>query len=361
MSAVIIVILLTTFLCWLDSKNNNNKGLVISAVIISIYGGLRFGYGSDYTSYLMVYDQLSSYSIKDDFSYIRTEIGWNLLNVLCHPIGFFGMIIITTTFETIVIYRFIGKYVDSKYHWFANICYTFNTSMMLVGFSMMRQFLAMCIVLLAVDFVIRKKWFFAIPIVAFAGLFHASAFVFIPVCFVGYLGEKKISESWMFFLSFVIILFYFLGGPVLKLLLPDMLTLDAFEDYGESYVKYGGEGVSMFSIARIYGALLFIFLMTQFGKFSLNERCISLIYSVGVLLGSLVSVNTMAGRINMYFSVVGIAALPFIIKYLKDASVKVVFVSVYIIFLMYRFVVFFNTPIWESFLHYHTIFEQPWQ
>lgn len=361
MSAAIIVILLTTFFCWQDSKSKNNKGLIISAIIIAVYGGFRFGYGSDYPSYLMIYDQLSSYSIKDDFSYIRTEIGWNLLNVLCHPIGFFGMIILITSFETIVIYRFIGKYVDYKYHWFASICYTLNTEMMLLGFSMMRQFLAMCIVLLAVDYVIKKKWFIAIPIVAFAGLFHNSAYIFIPVCFLGYLGEKKISESWIIVLSFIIILFYFLGGPILKLLLPDILAMDAFEEYGESYVKYGGDGVSMFSIARIYIALLFIFLMTQFGKFNLNERIISLIYGVGVLLGSLIAVNAMAGRINMYFSSVGIVALPFIIKYLKDTSMKVVFVFVYIIFLMYRFVVFFNTPIWESFLHYHTILEHPWR
>lgn len=361
MSAAIIVILLTTFFCWQDSKSKNNKGLIVSAIIISVYGGLRFGYGSDYPSYMMVYNQLSSYSITDNFSYIRTEIGWNLLNVICQPIGFFGMVIVITTFETIVIYRFIGKYVDPKYHWFANICYTFNTSMMLLGFSMMRQFMAMCIVLLAIDYVIKKKWLIAIPIVAIAGLFHSSAYVFIPVCFIGYLGEKKLSESWIAVLSFIIVLFYFFGGPILELILPNMLVLDAFEEYGESYVKYGGEGVSMFSISRIYVVLLFIFLMTQIGKFDLNERNLSLIYSVSVLLGSLISVNAMAGRVNMYFSVIGIVALSFIIKYLKDTSMKVAFVSVYIIFLMYRFVVFFNTPIWESFLHYHTIFEQPWQ
>lgn len=362
MSAAIFVIILTTLFCYYDSrKKNSNKGLIFSAIIVTVFGGLRYGYGSDYPSYFRLFQTLSTYELADSFSDIRTELGWNLLNVLCNSIGFFGMVIVLTTFETIVVYRFIGRYVNPKYYWLANICYTFNTNMMLLGFSMMRQFLAMCIFLIAVDFIVKKKWIIAILITIFAGLFHYSAFILIPFCFVGYIGEKEKNTFWLQTLFFFILGFYFFGGPLFEIIMPDLFSIDVFEDYGDVYGNDKIENVSMFSIARIYEALLFICLMLNYLKLNTKEKDLSLLYSMSVLLGGLVSVNAMAGRIILYFSIIGVAVIPYIVQYFKDNLLKISFVLVYFIFLLYRFVVFFNTPIWESFKQYHTIFEHSWQ
>ena len=359
MSVALFVVFLTTFFCLTDQKSNSNRGLILSALVIIIYGGLRYGYGSDYPSYLRGFLELTSYSFSDDLSNIRTEVGWNYLNILCQPIGFFGMIIVLTIFETIVIYRFIGKYVAPKYHWIANICYTLNTNMMLLGFSMMRQFLAMCLFLLAIDYIIKKKWFIAVIIVLIAGLFHVTAFVLIPFCFVGYLGEIKKNNTWPSFFTLFILFMYFFGGPIFENILPDVLKLDVFNDYGD---ELGNEDrKSMFSLARVYEAGLFVSLMFVYRRLNSTERSLGLLYSASYLLASLITIVSLAGRINLYFGLVGLAAIPFIIKYLSDKRVRIGFLSLYIVFLFYRFIVFFNEPIWESFVHYYTILEQPWQ
>ena len=359
MSAALFVIFITTLFCYTDTKSKSNKGLILSALVVMVFGGLRYGYGSDYPSYLRGFLELMNYSFGDDFSSIRTEIGWNYINVLCQPIGFFGMVFILTAFETIVIYRFIGKYVAPQYHWIANICYTLNTNMMLLGFSMMRQFLAMCIILLAIDNIIKKKWIIAIIVVFIAGLFHATAFILIPFCFVGYLGDIKDNRKWIPFFAIFVLFMYFFGGLVFESLLPNVLTLAVFNDYGDELGN--DDGKSMFSIARIYEAGLFTSLMLVYNRHSASERCLDLLNSVGYLLASLITIVSLAGRISLYFGLVGIAVIPSIIKYISNKQIRFGFVAVYIVFLLYRFVVFFNEPIWESYVNYHTVFEQPWQ
>jgi len=355
----IIVILVTTFLCSLDVKKKDNRGLILSALVVIVFGGLRYGYGSDYPSYLRIFQQLSSFTLSEDLTDIRTEIGWNVLNVLCQPIGFFGMVILLTVFETVVIYRFIGKYVNYKYHWLANICYTLNTELMLLGFSMMRQFLAMCIFLIAIDFIIKRKWIIAVAITMLGGLFHASSFVLIPFCFVGYVNDKTIGKIGIFLLSLFFIFMYFFGGSIIESFIPDLRVLETVNEYVEEYANDGS--TSMFSLSRIYGVLVFIFVMIYYRYFNREEKQLSLLYSASILLGGLISIISMAGRINLYFTLVGIVVIPFVIKYLKDKAIRIGFISVYIVFLLYRFNVFFNTPIWSSYVHYHTILEQPWQ
>ena len=83
--------------------------------------------------------QVNAYAISDNYEnldFVRTEIGWTFLCWIFQPIGFFGMIIVLTIFEYIVIYRLIKKYIPKDWYWFSVLIFTLNTNNMLVfGFA----------------------------------------------------------------------------------------------------------------------------------------------------------------------------------------------------------------------------------
>lgn len=71
-------------------------------------------------------------------------------------IRLFSLVIVLTAFEISVYYWFIKKYIPKEWYWFAVFIYVFNPNFMLTQSSMMRQTLAMCIVLLSIPYIYKK-------------------------------------------------------------------------------------------------------------------------------------------------------------------------------------------------------------
>src|SRR5690606_31529927 len=129
-------------------------GLEVAFILLTIFMSIRFNFGNDYSSYLDLFIEIGRYKNLD---FVQTEIGWTFLNWIFQPIGFFGMIIVLTSFQYAIIYRLIKNYVPKDWYWFSVLIFTLNTGYMLVFGSMMRQFLAICIFVLAVDFIIKRR------------------------------------------------------------------------------------------------------------------------------------------------------------------------------------------------------------
>lgn len=72
-------------------------------------------------------------------------------------IRLFSLVIVLTAFEISVYYWFIKKYIPKEWYWFAVFIYVFNPNFMLTQSSMMRQTLAMCIVLLSIPYIYKKR------------------------------------------------------------------------------------------------------------------------------------------------------------------------------------------------------------
>ena len=75
--------------------------------------------------------------------------------------------------------------------------------------SMMRQTLAMCIVLLSIPYIYKKKVIIAALFILFASLFHSSAKILLPIVFLGFvnwrMGKKGVIIGVVLF--FAILLF----------------------------------------------------------------------------------------------------------------------------------------------------------
>ena len=89
------------------------------------------------------------------------------------------------------------------------------------------------------------------------------------------------------------------------------------------------------------------------------------LYLIGLLFGMLAFYFSMITRLQMYFDIFSVVAIPAIMEhYIRNASGKWrKLINLYLfpglIFAIYlaRYYTFFTNPMWESFNTYHTIFE----
>lgn len=361
MYAAIVVIIVTVILSYLDKSKKNNNGLILSFIIITIFGSIRYYYGSDYPSYLRDFNILKEYNFEDDLSIIRTELGWNMMNIIFKSYGFFAFVIFTTVIEQLIVFLFIKKYVNYSYHWLAVLCYTLNVNLMLLGFSMMRQFFAMCLFLVSMHFAIQRKWLFSILIIVVAFYFHKSAIILFPLCFAGYYSSKINRKKLK--LTLISILFvFFLGGVLFGgLLNPIFSIFESISEYSMYTTDGSGENQNTLTIPRLFEAFVLVLMFYYFSKYNAHEKSVQLIYATNYIFTGFITVGPIIGRMGLYPSLLGIAAIPYLAAKIDNKKLKVTFIVLYIAYLLVRFVVFFNTPIWKSYIEYHTIFETSWE
>lgn len=118
------------------------------------------------------------------------ESGYVVTNWLCSFVGlpFHGFLVIYAAFYAVSVGHFINKYAESPWLSFSLLTALgwFDYS-----FGILRQTIAMCILLYSVDYILQKKAVPAILLVLLAAFFHRAALVFIPVVFAGWLPINR--------------------------------------------------------------------------------------------------------------------------------------------------------------------------
>ena len=138
MALYLFIVFVAVALALLDSKKESG-GLKAAFVLITIFLGIRYMYGSDYPAYLDLFKQYNTdgipiWDIKGMLeSDIYGELGWQILNKLFKPFGYFGLIMALSVFENIVIYKMVKEYVPSRWYWLAIVVYMLNTRLFLIG------------------------------------------------------------------------------------------------------------------------------------------------------------------------------------------------------------------------------------
>ena len=166
---------------------NKEKGLKYAFFLVTLFLAIRYGWGNDYMNYLRDYNSYTVYSfnlfdIESSMNVQRhREWLWLVVNRLFDKsgLGFFGMVILFTIFESWSIYRLVEKYVNPNYFWAAILFWVLSKSFC-INASMMRQFLCICIYLNVVDLMIekRKKGFLiCFLIIIFVGSFIHRSFL----------------------------------------------------------------------------------------------------------------------------------------------------------------------------------------
>ena len=198
-------------------------------VLLAIILGIRYGYGNDFFSYKYMFD----HGYPEGGFADEVEPGWHILMRLFKPFGFSCLVFFLTAIEHIMLFDIIRRYVPPQYYWLAVCIYVFNPDYMLIGLSMMRQFLVQLIGLYAVGFAIKKKIipFFAIVMMGF--FIHKVALLFLPLFLLSYIRTSK----WLIFVG-VFVAFYIVINNMLTIIETISQNIQATDmKYAQSYLN----------------------------------------------------------------------------------------------------------------------------
>ena len=332
-----------------ESLSRRKKACYLAAAfgIMLFFSAMRdVSVGTDTKHYLQIYEWLNQ---SDTFG--RYEPGFALLNIFVgRYLGDFQWVIVLSSIIMIVPYA-IYIYKESEDVVFSTIIFFFYY---FISFStMMRQGMAMGIVMLALLCYKRKKRLLFILLVLLASTFHSSAWfaLIIPIF-------SKLRYS---FISFVLCA----GSAYLLGRLNFFRDLMSNLEFDSSYIgETGAGGTNALMLSCITLAMLATFYwvggssdtghvqIIDFRKFeSYNfEILMTILYTVFQI--TTISIPVMA-RVSDYYSAGFLTLVPN--KLARDANGReklIVYTVLILIFCIYQYIVFTYRPLWGGFVPY---------
>lgn len=244
-----------------NQKNGRQMFLIGAAVFMTLFYGLRgWGVGSDTYSYVLMFQEDGSQSLKNLWQYMWEQKSpayvlceWLFYKILPSPQLW---LIATSAFFFFVFSRFIGKYSFDpyfSYFIFFTIFGTFQT-------TGMRQSCAMAVLMLAFDQIQKRKLIPYLLWVWLAYLFHKSSVVFLPFYFV---CRRKVTKFDIPILLAAVVLIYGNRATIFD-------YIKAFTSYDYFEQLNHGEPVN-FSI-MIYAATLLSLLLCIFMRMTKEDE-----------------------------------------------------------------------------------------
>lgn len=338
------------------------RGLEIAFTLIILLSGFRYNFGADYMNYLQMFKEVAAYP---DLNYIfhlydtpfdkpgGTELGWVLLCWLFKPFGFNTFVFFTSVITNIVYYRFIKSYVSRKWYWLALFVYMFDTNLFFVPLSMMRQSLAMVVFVYSFKYIVDKKNIQALLLVLLASMFHQSALVLIPFAFLGFLSRVNGKITSIAYVMFFLLL---LGTKDLTSnIIMSALSLSSFEAYAGYFTKM--EAADAFGLG--FASRLVTFFIPFLFYYSdesqrFPNRLSTLMSGMSFLIAPFTLIMGFLGRIDYYFSIYNIVAIPLLFGWFKKGIICYGLIIIYIAYTLYSYNQFFKIPDWITFTHYQT-------
>lgn len=275
----------------------NLYDIYIYILIFLVASAFRYNIGTDFIHYRFAYTYMSNGFYP---TWMNFEPGFIFLNEFL--ILFFDhsqTIIIVTSFITIGLFFFIFKKYSTDALQSIFLFYTLYFYFM--SFNLVRQFLAIGIILLAFQMLLQKRKTLYFALVLVASMFHTTSLVVIPFFFF-----QKVNMS----ISKIVLALVALIGLYTPFL---NLFLSLFPKY-ENYV-YSEGGTSILNIAFIILELcMFLYIkytkrVDEVSKYYLN---VFLAAAVSALFVSALSVRILYfARLSYYFYAICLLAVPY--------------------------------------------------
>lgn len=349
-----IIAIFAVFLAYQSSKEKKHSYCLLMAfILLTLFLSLGYYWGNDVTTYeewyqSFVSSEVSWWDFSNYDSFTQHDYGFILINLLCKPFGFWGMRAIIFVFENAIIYNFVKKHVDKKYYWLAIFIYVFNPNFWVLGSSMMRQWLAMCIVLYGTEFLLKKRYVAFTLFVFIASSIHSSALIclsFIPLFNV---QKKPTTTKVVFFISLIVL--YWIFSPIF------IGYVEFFLKAEELYLGYtetqGSFGITSVGRLLLYTVLLFYAVKTKQRDSFFNW--IVMLYS---LILPLLSLGELSSRLGYYFSLFTLGVYPLHMNNTQlPQKTRYIVIAIVCAYLIYSFIIFFQSPTYSRYFGtYHTI------
>lgn len=351
-----IVSIIAILLAYRARFERYQKALPWAFVIITIFLSLGYMWGNDVPTYELWFWNFTEYKPFDFDSIVilsdKSEYGYVLINQLCKPIGFWGMRAVLFAFENYVIYQLVKRTVPREYYWLALFVYTFNPYFMILSSSMMRQWLAMCIVILGFLYLEKRRWILYIALVLLASTIHRSSIICLPLVVLPYI-TYKFKKSHLILIIPALAAYYVFSGYVVQYVVGWLMTEDMYTNYTDSMYS---SGVGIMAILHL---LIYVFMFANISQIDKEKRIyIAVLICFGLIL-PLYNFSGLASRLGFYFTVFTICAYPLFFKQSQlDKSYKTALIIAVIVVILYSNILFYADPVWlYHFGKYTTLFK----
>lgn len=336
---------------------NRSVFLKLAFILITVFLSLGYNWGPDVHTYQTFFNIYNSSGVEAfDFSnyYLineKAEYGYVLINQLCNSIGFWWMRALLFCFENYVIYLLIKRIVSREYYWLAIFIYVADVNFMILSSSMMRQWLAMCIVVLAFLLLEKRKWFIYVVLILLATSIHKSSLMCLPLVFLPKItyNYKQTTLLWLIPAFLVYSIF---SSFLVQYVAEWLETEDVYSNYTSS--EYSS-GVGVVSIVQFL-VFIFMFLNVRFVENS-KRLYITVLLAFGLIL-PFYNYTGLASRLGYYFTIFTIGAYPLFLKQVKvERIVKLLFSTLFVAIILYNSFIFWTNPMWLAYyLDYKTLF-----
>ena len=239
--ALLVALVLVTALLMHGYREGNKKYVIVACLLLFAVYGLRdtFVIGGDTTSsYLHMFERMANRSWNDVLSTSGGENkGFYLLAKAFHQLsgGDYQLFVTTIAgFVTIcfgnLLYRYSPNPLQSILYHFGLLYFTFY-------FSVLKQSLAMAVLMLAFDCLMRGKTLKYFLLVLIAAQFHFPAYVFL---LAWPMSKLQIGRNYLYFLAIMLALTYLLRNQIINLM------LNTYKDLEDSTSNVDISGITFF-------------------------------------------------------------------------------------------------------------------
>lgn len=354
-----IILAGAVILALIGSMQRSKHIIWIAFMLLFAFAAPRYMFGNDYANYYQIHTRI----IHGGYSPYDGEYLFTLLNMLSPT--FFVLIAVSSAFFLFGVQRLLLKNLPIRYVWLGVYIFLFNPYLFLMNLSALRQCLAMVCLIFAVEAACRKKLLLYLIMVSVGALFHKSAWLLIPVYIL--VNDRPV-KAWMCWLILAAVL---IVVTAVDLDAPLLWVAELFDD--PNYLYHVQNDLQNSLRATLLTGIYFIYVLYNLPRLEGRTLVYAKLYLLSTILGILAYKMAMITRVQMYFDIFSVAALPLIFHDVQARgkvivrpaaplvtlwdcvnkyAVPVLIVTVYFL----RYYSFFTNPMWRSFFEYKTIF-----
>lgn len=326
-----------------EIKKNQKYFLIVFGILVLFLILRAPSVGVDADNYKKIFEYYHNVDFSEMLVRGRHEIGFKyyckIFSLIFNNYSFFLMV--TSILSMIGVYYFIKdnskNYIQSLY-----IFITFN----FYGyfFGILRQCLAISILLYSLKFIKERKLFPFLLSVFLAFLFHKTALVFLPLYFV---YNLKIDKKKLVIWGTLIILFLIFKDYILQFILnyiyrPESLKASTGDGYKMLFLLIGTSIASYFYQDKLL-------------KQDKNNQILINMTFIATLIQVLATIFSTAYRVTLYYSFAIIVLIPKILKAIENNKLRLFLtISMYVVLGLYFYMMTTNLV---DYVEYHFIFE----
>lgn len=364
MRELVILMLITVALAWcadhvtLGPVNPNRRHrLIFCTVLIVIllagFAGLRKWY-NDTETYRSIYEAMSTFpTYWEEVKFnLGSNFGFGIINAWLKTQGIISQdflmfwAVIVIGLHLFFLYKYSVSYALSVFLLFATGAFSFMC-------AAIKQTAAVGICLLAIHFLLKKKYVIYILLVLLASTIHPYALMFLAVPFFTY---KPWTKKTYFFIAIFIA-----AGLALQPLMGTIINITTM--IGEEYTvaEFSGAGINVFRVL-VCNVPLFLSFIYRKQIFANSSHEQNLFMNLSMLNGAIMFVGLFGtanyfARLANYFLIFQVLALPWMVSKIQCGDRKIIKAAMIICYVAYFYYAHaINLPFGDNF-HRYTISE----